>query len=708
VFQKSPLGYHTGDLAKWLPDGTIEFLGRKDQQVKIRGFRIEPGEIESCLIRHEAVREAVVIDREDGSGDRYLCAYVVPERAAQDSQDSERLLEEVLRDCLVKVLPDYMIPVYYVQLEKIPLTFNGKVDRRALPAPRFAAGAGYIAPVTALEKTLARMWADVLDVDIDVIGLNANFFQLGGHSLKATQLMVRINKELNVGISLGRMFESPRLDQMADAVAQAEQSIYQSVQPIEKREYYDVSTAQAGHNIHYRFEEKQGPFNFVSSMEMDDVDRDALERAFETLVKRHESLRTTFLWVGGEVKQKVHPYNALGFEVEYIDLRGLRREKAVRGRVDRYMKEARGILFDFIEGPLLDVKLLHLADSKYFLVFSMHHVMSDGWSAGVMTEELRAIYTAYDQGHENPLPPMRVQFKDYVTWNRRMLNPENRSRLREFWHSRLNPLPPEVTLTTRFADKAAVRGRVDSYRVQMRREIQDFYKGLTPPEEELFFGAVARVKPERGSSYVFTVAGETLGALKKLAADTDTGLFAVLSAGFNILFHRLTGENDIIIGFNSVTRDHDDLENLIGFLLNTLLLRTEVDNRLPVDKFTMRTARAVTAANDHRAYPFEQLLYELDIPLHAVGTVFLNMLNFQQDPTGTIHDFAPHYYKKGGSPYFDIDYHINEYSNGISFACDFKRDLFKRDTIAFINREYVRLLQEIAADPGKKIMELSL
>ena len=617
-------------------------------------------------------------------------------------------MEEVLRDHLAKMLPDYMIPVYYVPLGKIPSTLNGKVDRRALPAPRFTAGTGYIAPVTSLEKTLAGMWAEVLDVDIDIIGLNSNFFKLGGHSLKATQVMVRIHKEFNVGISLGRMYEAPRLDQMAEVILQAEQSIYQSVQPIEKREYYDVSTAQAGHNIHYRFEKKQGPFNYVSSLEMDDLDRDALERAFETLVKRHESLRTTFLWVGDEVKQKVHPYNALGFEVKYIDLRRLRREKAIRDRVNLYLREAHNILFDFINGPLLDVKLLHLTDSKYFLVFSMHHVMSDGWSAGVMVEELRAIYGAYVQGQENPLPAMRIQFKDYVAWNRRMLNPDNRSRLRDFWHRRLSPPLPEVTLATRFADKATVSGRSNSYRVQMRREIQDFYKGLTQQEQELFFGVIARVKSERGSSYVFTVNGETLGALKQLAAGIDTGLFAVLAAGFNILFQRLTGENDIIIGFNSITRDHDDLENLIGFLLNTLLLRNNVDNRLPVEEFLMQTAQSVTAANDHRAYPFEQLLYDLDIPFHAVGTVFLNMLNFQQNPTAAIDDFTPRYYKKGGSPYFDIDYHINEYSNGISIACDFKRDLFKRDTIEFINREYVRVLRAIATDPGKKIMELPL
>ncbi|MCB2298641.1 non-ribosomal peptide synthetase, partial [Clostridium tagluense] len=410
--------YKTGDLARWLADGNIEFIGRIDHQVKIRGFRIELGEIESQLLAHELVKEAVVIDKEDEDGNKYLCAYIVSE---------EELKVSELREHLSRTLPEYMVPSCFIQIEKMMLTPNGKVDRKALLEldGTIKTGVEYEAPRNEVEAKLVRVWEEVLGVD--KIGINDNFFELGGHSLKATVLVSRIHKELDVEVSLREVFKKPTIKGISEYIEKTEKSIYSIIEPVEEKEHYEASSAQKRIYMLQQFDLKSTAYNMPSVMEIEGrLDKQRLESAIEKLIERHESLRTSFKTIDGEIVQRVN--KDIGFRVDYLEKSDKNRDEIIK----EFIRS-----FDLNKAPLLRVGLIKLEEDKHILMFDMHHIISDGVSSGILIKEFVKLY------EEKELASLRIQYKDYSHWQNKLLKSEVMKIQEDYW---INIFKDEVSI----------------------------------------------------------------------------------------------------------------------------------------------------------------------------------------------------------------------------------------------------------------------
>ncbi|MCP4150926.1 MAG: amino acid adenylation domain-containing protein, partial [bacterium] len=413
--------YRTGDRARWQPDGTVEFLGRLDFQVKIRGFRIELGEIENHILAHENVKETIVVAKEDNNGDNYLCAYVISKTKRRlGGQDDKENLEIVagaeteladglaeLRESLYQTLPDYMVPSYFVPIEVLPLNPNGKVDLKALPEPQ-AAGKGneYIAPRNRMEEKLAEIWAGVLTVEKERIGITGNFFQLGGHSLKATLLTARIQKEFDVKLPLAQLFKNPRIRDIAGYIKNAAKKKFTAIEPAAKKEYYALSSAQKRLYILQQLDENSTGYNMCEMVQLEgELDSEKMEQTIKQLIHRHESLRTTFRMEEGEPVQKIE--TKVDFKIR--NLGQGKEEHEIKQMTQTFVRP-----FRLTEAPLLRVGIIKNADetvtakTQHILMVDMHHIISDGVSIQVLLNDFKRLYEG------GGLPPVKIHYKDYA------------------------------------------------------------------------------------------------------------------------------------------------------------------------------------------------------------------------------------------------------------------------------------------------------
>ena len=478
--------YKTGDLAKWLPDGNIAYMGRTDHQVKIRGHRIELTEIEAQLLKGEQVKEAVVIVRANDQGQNELCAYVV---AAEEELTVARLRGE-----LSQVLPSYMVPAYFVQLEKFPLTQNGKLDRKALPAPegQLSTGVVYVAPRNETEQLLANIWQDVLGVS--EVGIHDSFFELGGHSLKAMTLLSRMRRELGVDIALGELFRHPTLEALAEAAASVEKTEYAAIRPVAERPYYPVSSAQKRMYVLRQLEGAGQSYNMPIVLQLEGTtDRQRVEQAMQSLIVRHESLRTSFAMNEGEAVQIVHP------EVTFAVSTKLATEAETEQVVAAFVRP-----FDLSVAPLLRTELVELASERHLLLVDIHHIVSDGVSMGVLVEEFMKLYAG------ETLQELRIQYKDYAAWQQARAGSEALKQQEAYWLETFAGELPVLQLPTDYP----------------RPAVQRF----------------------EGSEISFTLNAELTSGLKRLAEETGTTLYMVLLAAFNVLLFKYTGQEDIIVG----------------------------------------------------------------------------------------------------------------------------------------------------------------
>ncbi|HYH82071.1 MAG TPA: condensation domain-containing protein, partial [Longimicrobium sp.] len=556
--------YRTGDRARWRADGTLEFLGRTDFQVKIRGFRIELGEIEARLREHSAVREAVVQVREDAPGDTRLVAYVVAEESAG---------ADVLRAHLGQALPAYMVPAAFVVLEALPLTPNGKLDRKALPAPEYAsAEEKYVAPRTPTEEVLAGIWAEVLR--LERVGVEESFFDLGGHSLLATRVVSRVSAVFGVELPLRALFEGPTVAELAKAVEderRRELPVLPPVVPAERTGALPLSFAQERLWFIDRMEPGSATYNIPAALRLTGaLDERALERALGEIVRRHETLRTTFGEVDGGAVQVIAPF--AGFALPSDDLSGLppaARETEVRRRA----REDAARPFDLAEGPLVRAALLRVADEEHVLLLCIHHIVSDGWSSGVLFRELSALYAAYREGSDSPLPELAVQYADYAVWQREQLEGEVLERQLSYWRERLAGAPELLELPT------------DHPRPAMQS-----YRGATVPVE---------------------LSLELLERIQRLGRSEGATLYMVLLGAFQVLLAKYAGSEDVVVGSPIAGRTRREVEELIGLFVNTLVLRTDLSGD-PSFRETLRRVREVTlGAYEHQDLPFEKLVAEL-------------------------------------------------------------------------------------------------
>ncbi|HLL47748.1 MAG TPA: amino acid adenylation domain-containing protein, partial [Longimicrobiaceae bacterium] len=656
--------YRTGDRLRWRADGTLEFIGRLDEQVKIRGFRIEPGEIEAVLTALPEVEEARVVVREDEPGEKRLVAYVVGEVDAGE-----------LRARLRRSLPEYMVPAAFVALERLPLTPTGKLDRRALPAPeRGGAGERYVAPRTPAEEVLAGIWAEVLGVER--VGTAENFFDLGGHSLLATRVVARAQAALEVELPLRALFEAPTvagLAQRVEGLRREGQPTLPPVVRVERTGALPLSFAQERLWFLDRLQPGSPLYNVPAALGLSGaLDVEALGRALGEIVRRHEALRTVFHEADGGPVQVVAPFRGFALPVE--DLSRLEEGERVAA-AERSVAEGAARPFDLREGPLFRASLLRLAGEEHVLLLCMHHVVSDGWSMGVLFGELSALYAAYREGRPSPLPELGVQYADYAVWQRAHLSDEILERQLAYWRERLADAPALLELP------------IDHPR---------------PP-----------VPANRGSHESVDLPGELLARLRALGRREGATLYMTLLAASQVLLARYAGSEDVVVGSPIAGRTRGETEGLIGFFVNTLVLRTDLSGDPGFSETLGRVREATLGAYEHQELPFEKLVAELaperslgHTPLFQVMFSLVKQAGAATDLLAGLH--AEPVAAEIPTVKFDLNLAFVEHPDALQAKLGYRTDLFERGTILRMLGHLRRVLEQVAGDGDPRLSALEL
>ncbi|WP_338868536.1 non-ribosomal peptide synthase/polyketide synthase [Myxococcus stipitatus] len=664
--------YRTGDRVRWLPDGQLEYLGRIDFQVKLRGFRIELGEIEALLHQHPSVHQAILLAREDIPGDKRLVAYLSP-------RPGSSLDASVLRSFLKDKLPEYMVPSAFVLLPALPLNPNGKIDRKALPAPdasQHASAAAFVAPRNPTEATLASLFSEVLRVPR--VGALDDFFALGGHSLVATQAIFRIRTAFGVELPLRALFESPSVALLAERIQSAVRSAHLPPKPplkpraaLSQDDALPLSFAQQRLWFLDQLSPGSASYNLPVELRLTgSLDIEALRRAFEALVARHETLRTTFVLSGEQPLQRIHA--SITWTLPVVDLSaltGLERDDAVRAHSHQETQRP----FDLSTGPLLRTSLLRLADTEHVLLLTMHHIVSDGWSMGVLVRETAALYDAFRAGNAPKLPELPVQYADFAAWQRSWLQ------------------------------GAALDNQVDYWRTQL----------ATPPVLEL---PTDRPRPPVQSSHGATVPVQLpqklSTAVKALAQQTSATPFMVLLAGLQALLSRYSGQDDICVGSPIAGRTSSETEGLIGFFVNTLVLRSRVDESKSFRELLAQVRATTLSAYEHQDVPFEKLVEALQPPRDLSRNPFFQvMLALQNAPVSELAleglELRPVEFSHSTAK-FDLTLALSENQGRFEGAFEFNTDLFDGATIERMAEHFTTLLESAVSRPESPLAALEL
>lgn len=648
-FESGSKLYKTGDLAKWLPDGNIEFLGRVDYQVKIRGFRIELGEIESQLLTHEQVTDTLVVAKENAEGNKYLVQYFVSD---------EKLTVPELKWCLNDALPEYMMPSYFVQLDKMPLTPNGKVDRRALPEHSESATSEseYEEPTNETEIHMVEIWKDILD--IEKIGINDNFFEIGGHSLRATVLVSRIRKEFHADVPVREVFKKPTIKELSQYIMQREKSIYVSIEPVEEQEYYPASPAQKRMYLVNKVDGIGVTYNVPLSMCIDGhLDKERTEKTFAQIVERHDAFRTSFEFVNDELVQRVH--KNIDFKIGYKEAS----ESELREIEENFLR-----VFDFKTAPLVRVMLVNLKEGNSVLMFDMHHIISDGVSMDIVVKEFVTLYEGKD------LPGLRIQYRDFTVWQNKILSTDALQKQKEYWVNTLSGELPVLNMPTDYG----------------RPSIQSF----------------------EGHKVRTSVDSDTTIALLKLANKTGTTLFSVLLGAYNVLLSKYSGQNDIIVGSPIAGRTSSDLENVVGMFINMIALRNYPDSQKAFKDFIKEVGEGTIEAFDNQDYQFNDLVDALKIdrnmsrsPLFDTMFALQNMEFRQTEIEGVpfrLEDIETKVSK------FDITVIAIERNSKIDLIFEYCTNLYKKETMERLAEHFVKILNVVSENPDLMLSEISI
>ena len=662
--------YRTGDSARYLPDGYIEFLGRIDNQVKIRGFRIELGEIETVLEQHSGVGQAVVLAWGGTSSDKQLVAYVVPKQAFSPSTSE-------LRDFLANKLPFYMVPSAFVSLEALPLTPNGKIDRRALPAPdRVRPETVTFVPVrNPIEEVVAGIWTEVLK--LERIGVHDNFFELGGHSLLATRVISRLRRAFGTDFPLRLLFDAPTIAGLATLIEttprnQGESRFVPPLRPISRHGPLPLSFAQQRLWVLDRLEPGNPTYNMPAAVRLTGtLDISALDRSLNEIVRRHEGLRTTFSMVEGEPIQVIAA--SLTIAMSLVDLQELPPDKREL-RARQMMTEEAKSHFDLAQGPLLRSALIRLGPQHHILLVTMHHIVSDGWSMGVFFHELSVLYQAYASGEKSPLPELPIQYKDFALWQRQWLQGDTLATQLSYWKQQLEAAP----VLELPADHP--RSPAQTY---------------------------------RGARHSLVLSKALSDALMMLSQQENVTLFMTLLAAFQILLQRYTGQSDITVGSPIAGRHQVEVEGLIGFFLNSLVLRADLSDNPSFPDLLARVRQIALDAYTHQDLPFEKLLEELrpdrDLSRTPLFQVFFNMLEFGEDKALNLPGVTAELLEiDEPASNFDLTLYAGERDGAVWFSMVYNRDLFEPATISRLMGHYHNLLEAITANSQQRISSLPL
>jgi amino acid adenylation domain-containing protein len=662
--------YVTGDLGRFLPDGRIEYLGRIDHQVKIRGFRLELGEIEAVLRRCPVIRECVVVVREDSFNEKSLIAYVAPfQKAEIDPAEARRFLRERL--------PDYMIPSAIVVLNALPLTSNGKIDRRALPEPHRSPATSrpaQAAPRTAVEELLAGVWAEVLGVN--QVGVDDNFFELGGHSLLAMRLVSRLRTVFGVEIALRALFEAPSLRKMARLVEQAaredDSSKVDTIERAADRRTFPLSFSQRRIWFFDQLASSNEAYNIPFIVRIDgELNFHALRQSLSEILRRHEILRTRLIADPKEPLQVVAV-------VDQSPIRLIDSQRILGTSPEEWIESLSAMdslrPFDLANGPMLRSVLFKFGPTNYALSLTTHHFVSDGWSTEVLVREFISLYKTFRQGGSSPLAESTIQYTDFALWQRRWLEGNEPAAQLSYWTRRLAGVPPLLELPT---DRP--RPAMQSY---------------------------------KGARHWLTIPSDSVNALKNLGRKAGATLFMTLLAAFETLLFRYTGQSQFSIGAPIAGRNRMETEGLIGYFANTLVLSSDFSKAQTFLELLEQVREATLGAYSHQDVPFEMLVEALQPARNLSHNPLFQVLFTLRNPltlTSQLPGLKWNYLRAAGSAArFDLALELGETEEGLSGCFEYNTDLFDEGTIERMTGHYLTLLTEIAANPDRLLSTIPI
>ncbi|MVV47310.1 amino acid adenylation domain-containing protein [Pseudomonas sp. PB120] len=650
--------YRSGDLARYNAEGHLEYVGRIDHQVKIRGFRIEMGEIEACLQAREDVHEAAVI-AQDGT---QLVAYVV----AADAVDLPSQYLEHLKAVLRQSLPEYMVPGHLILLAKLPLNNNGKLDRRALPrVEASAAQREFVAPGQGLETQLALIWQDVLQVE--QVGRTDNFFELGGHSLLVLQVISRVRQQLQLELSVSSLFSAANLAAFAERAALASSNGQPQLLPAPADQPPLLSYAQQRQWILWQLDPQSPAYNIPAALRLKgSLNGDALREAFAQLQARHQTLRTTFEQDGQQASPILHEHLALQLEQRALDQASV--DQAVAAEIARP--------FDLRNGPLWRVLLLQVNTDEHVLVLTVHHIAADGWSMQVMVDEFSTLYQAAVEGHAANLNSLPVNYSDYARWQRDWLEAGEGARQLNWWREQLAGSQTPLELPSE----------------------------LTRPAR----------RTERGASLVLNVDRDLLAGLRQRAQEQQVTLFMLLLASFQTLLHRQSGQSGISVGVPSAGRSRIETEGLIGFFINTQVLRAEIDGQQPFSTLLQQVKRTALGAQANQDVPFEQLVEALQ-PDRSLNhsPLFQVLYNHQQQLGASVERRVAglqveRLHWQQHTTQFDLVLDTQEQGDTLDASLTYATDLYDEASMTRFAEQWLNLLRAVVDDPQQRVAELPL
>ncbi|MFG6107725.1 amino acid adenylation domain-containing protein [Leptothoe sp. EHU-05/26/07-4] len=659
--------YKTGDLVRYLPDGNIEFLGRQDFQIKIRGFRIELGEIEAVINRYVHVQQCIVIAHEERPGNKILVAYVVDKDGTFDINGLKQFLNQQL--------PNYIVPSLIMPLAILPLTANGKVDRQALPQPDFASLIRpYEAPSTSTEKILATLWEEVLD--ISPIGREDAFFDLGGHSLLATQLISRIRSKFQIELPLRTLFEQVTLSALAQQIditlTQEHQNHIPPLLPVDRAQRLPLSFAQERLWFLDQLMPNSPLYNMPAAMQLvGALNPHALVKSFQTIVHRHEVLRTAF-----SVQEDGQPYQHImppfDLEIPIINLESLSIEAQAQ-KVQSMAAEEANQPFDLTQAPLIRVTLMRLKETEHIVLVTLHHIAADGWSVGVLMTELAMLYPAFDNQQPLPLAPLPLQYADFAAWQRQALVSDVMEPQLTYWQEQLVDLPA--------------------------CELPSDYPRTSAQN---FTGEIASLR--------FSAA--LTAELNEFSRANGVTLFMTLVTAFKILLYRYTQQTDIVIGTDIANRNQQEIENLIGFFVNQLVLRTSLDGNPTFKDLLQRVRQTTLAAYAHQDLPFQKLVQALQperalnqTPLFQIKLILQNTEESSLEIPGLT--LVPLQIDETTAP-FDLILSFKEGRHGLTGTLTYNKSLFESTTIDQLLQRFENLLEKIIDAPDTALTDINL
>jgi fengycin family lipopeptide synthetase D len=639
--------YKTGDRARWIPDGQIEYLGRIDQQVSIRGYRIEPGEIEQCILQQTSVKEAVVTDYLNPDEERHLVAYLVADETCRLPEVKKRLRQW---------LPDYMIPTYWMKLDQLPLTANGKVDKKALPTPqRRHDDAEKRQPVTATERRLIQLWQEVLN--IPSIGVEDHFFHLGGHSLKANQLLLRIRKTFAVHLTFQDCFTYPTVKKMAAYIEQIEQTTEEALVCDGEQSIYPLSSEQKRMYVMQQFKEIGTTYHTPAAWLLKGtVDEERLRQTMQKIVDRHEVLRTSFQVDGENWVQQIHPH--VEWEMERFQVE---EEEQLAPLLEQLIRP-----FDLSQAPLFRMGLVQMGPKKHLLLFDFHHSIWDGVSMGQFQREFSMLY----RGEERPLP--RYQYKDFAVWQQRQLTTQGFQEAKAYWQDQLAAGVPTAALPTDF---------------------------VRPPVQQF-----------SGDRISFTLTKELTQACVERSAQCEVTLYMYLLTAYSILVAKYSGQSSIMVGSMVAGRFRYEWENVLGMFVNTLPLRLELEKQVSCSQLLQEVKKKVLQANQYGEYPFAELVENWGPRQRERNPFFdtaFTMQNMELTPLQLKDVEVVPYPIEHKKAMFDLSWEVTQ-AESLTFEVEFNTALYRAETVERMGKHLVHILEQMTADLEQSFADVEL